>query len=368
MKKTYVALFIALALLFITACSNGSNSAANISSQPNNSFDLIHSDLLNILPFQCDVTITEVGGKVSVSICEECSKMSRDVIDSMGYGVLLAKEYCDSSLDDYELSVYIFDLSSSSIPLLWKSNFSDYGTLIDTRSGETNVTIMQSEEDMFSFFPGLLSKINASKLDQHDLEIYSEVMYELDSRPKDSEEMIITELAQKYGMTHQQLKLFVLDVMEKVNSHSGSFESVTPITYPSLTESTFFDSFQSPPDSVYSSPASENCLDGSFYSVIGTVREHSSIESSGIDLNYFILDTVNGPVLFVDLYSHTISLNHEDTESLNHEDTESLVEAGSDYTFPPVDSYVKVYGVYSGLSKKFEMPMFIYGLPKWIEK
>ena len=172
--------------------------------------------------------------------------------------------------------------------------------------------------------------------------------------------MIITELAQKYGMTHQQLKLFVLDVMEKVNSHSGSFESVTPITYPALTESTFFGSFQSPPDSVYSSPESENCLDGSFYSVIGTVREHSSIESNGIDLNFFILDTVNGPVLFADLYSHTISLNQENTEE--------LIEVGSDYTFPPEDSYVKVYGVYSGFSTKFEMPFFIYGLPKWIEK
>ena len=359
MRKAYIAVFFALFLFILSSCSENSIVSNETSIPAVDTLSPVCSELKAILPFECDVISTEADGKVNVSIFEVCEELDRDAIDKMGYGIFIAKEYCDSSFSDYDLSVTIFDSSRSSIMLLWKSSFSEFGTMIDNRSGEAAVTVFEHAEDMLSFFPKLTSRINSSKLDLHDLEIYSEVMSELDLRPMDSEETIFKELAPKYGMTHQQLKIFVLDVMEKVNSRSGEFDPVTPVAYPSLTESPFLGSFQTPPDIVYSTTASENGLAGSFYSVIGTVREHSSIESAGTDLNFFIMDTEHGPVLFADLYSLNISLNQESDES--------LVEKGSDYTFPPVGSYVKVYGVYRGFSTKLKMPMFIYGIPKWIE-
>lgn len=309
--------------------------------------------------FNWDIDVRDYySGKPDITISKSCDVLSASDIDELGQVIYFAFEYCSYAYEDYSLSVYIFDNKSDSIQLLWSNKFGTYGNLIDKRSGEIEVIIMSSVEDLCKFFPALSREINESKMDKSDIQIYTEVMAELNSRMSESEEEILNDLAPKYDMTYQQLSIFMKDVMQRIYSKNADISGKVPIIYPALTESSSFGHFNDAPDIIYNTPASENGKEGEIYSVIGEVSEYGSFSSEGHDMHFFIINTDKGPVMFMDIYSFSISMCNE------YEFLEKFIsEPSSDYTFPCIGDYVKVYGVYQGYSRKYNMPLFCYGIP-----
>lgn len=346
----------------ICACHNnaGINNPATTdeTEQHGEEYESQIADLRENIPFNSNVKIEDRDGVINVSISYGCDPITQKSFAAMGQGIYYSKLYCDSVFDEYKLSFSLVDSKDMSIPLLWESSFGNWGMMIDTRSGETNVTTLNSLDDLFTFFPTISKDIRIAALDPQDAEIYNEVMSVLDSRPNDSETEIFEELASKYSMTSQQLYIFIKDVSEKVYSKSGDFDPKTPLVYPAYSESSLFGWYPLAPDIIYTTPASENGLGDNIYSFIGTVKEFGSIDSSGTELQYFILDTDKGPVLIYDCYGLAIALYSDQLESYK--------EPNSDYTFPNQSDHVKVYGVYSGYSNVFDMPSCIYGIPKFL--
>lgn len=358
MKKLFCILFtLTIAIGLVTPAS------ATTQSDQRRIYSLERKELREVLPFQWDVSIKDFTETPDVIISKNCENLSRDVIDEMGQIIYFSKEYCDSKFDDYDLDVYIRDEKSDSVQMLWSSDFTPYGVLIDKRSGDLTVRQMSTLDDLCAFFPALSAEINSSKIDRDDFQIYTEVMNELNSRMSESEEEIYTDIAPNYDMTSQQLSIFMKDVMSKVYSKNKDVSGATPITYPAFIESELFGYYPAPPDEIYTTPASENGREGEIYSFIGTVREHGSFVAKDTDAYMFILDTEKGPVMFYDEYGVAIATCEDEKEVL-----EVLIEPLSDYTFPDVGDCVKVYGVYRGYSSKYDMPFFAYGIPKWIEK
>lgn len=362
MRKFSIALCV-LAIVFVFCACKNNNETASSAEETNLTTEVsIFEDNIAALreyaPYGSDISVTAEDGKVIVSVSFDRNPVTQKSIEAMAKGIYFSKVYCDSAFDDYKLKYCICDMDSISVPLIWESVFGEWGTIIDNRGSETKVSTFDNLSKFCEFFPTVSKDINLSLLDQEDARIYTEVMDALDSRPNDSEEKIYEEFAQKYSMTSQQLYVFMKDVMEKVYSKSTDFEPETPLVYPSFTESSGFGWYPMAPDIVYSTPASENGLGDSYYSFIGTVSETGSLDNSGTEMQYFILDTQNGPVLVYDIYGWAMIHSPE----LN----EIYPEPSSDYSFPNVNDYVKVYGVYQGYSDMFDMPSCIYGIPEFI--
>lgn len=92
----------------------------------------------------------------------------------------------------------------------------DYGLLRDSRSGNAKYTALNSVEDLYDVFPVASIDAVKSSLDENDMKIYEEVWEVLDTQYDRPEDEIFKELAPKYGMTTEELKLFISDMMEKI--------------------------------------------------------------------------------------------------------------------------------------------------------
>ena len=218
MRKPVIAIVFVLVIILLPSCMNREPAAATSPTKPKETYTLEQKELSDVLPFEWESFIMELSGRPSINIYKECEKITRDVIDEMGQIIFFSKGYCDSKFDDYDLGVYIRDEKSDSIQLLWTLKFGDYGNLIDSRSGEANVTIMDTLDDLCAFFPALSMEINKSKMDKDSIKIYEEVMNELCKRMNEPEEQIYFDLAPKYGMTPEELRDFMFDTMVQIYS------------------------------------------------------------------------------------------------------------------------------------------------------
>lgn len=347
-----------LTMAILILCGCGNSSVNNF--QPTTEETVCEYNLLPLsarLPRYANVSVNDNNGIPDIFVSLPYSSKTQSIMDDFGVSVYRSLSYCRENFEEFKVSVSIWE--QDGIPLLWVSSISEWGALIDKRSGETKTTVFDTVDDFCAVFPTVNEEVNLDLLEEQDRKIYLEVIAELDSRPNDSEETILSELSPKYGLTSQQLYIFIKDVSQKVYSMSHVFDAKTPITYPKCTESPLFRYFKTAPEIIFSTPASENGLGKKIYSVVGTVREYGTLELDGFEWDYFIIDTECGSVLFQNTYQYALELGKESGENL----TEEL----SDYTFPAISDNVKVYGVYLGFSNKFSMPSFIYGIPKFIE-
>lgn len=362
MRKLTIAICIFATALFACACTSNSDiTEATWSSAPEpveEEYEQDSSALREYAPDGSDITIEASDGVINVSILFSRNSPTQQDFAAMGRGIYYSKIYCDSAFAQYALKYCMADLGSASNLLIWSSSIGDWGSVIDNRSGEAKVTTFDNLDDLCAFFPTLSKDVRMDTLDPQDSEIYNDVMSALDSRPNDSEEEIYAELAPKYSMTSQQLYIFMKDIMEKVYSTSMDFDPKTPLVYPAFSESPLFGWYPMAPEIIFSTPASENGLGNNIYSFIGTVREFGSIDNSGSEMQYFILDTKIGPVLLYDIYGWGMD-QYPDLYEL-------YAEPNSDYSFPNKSAYVKVYGVYQGYSDVFDMPSCTYGIPQFV--
>ncbi len=143
----------------------------------------------------------------------------------------------------------------------------------------------------------------------------------------------------------------------------------TDSIYPKSIETTYILNAAEAPDAVYNSLASENGLAGNVYCLEGTVKETLSVtHDNGVVYPTFILSTAKGDVLIGDIYTPFIEYMEahpeewgDNYESLHAKFTET------DYSFPEIESNVKVIGCYSGFSNLYQMPSFYYGYPVYFQ-
>ena len=190
------------------------------STEPKKLYEEEENGLFEALPYKLNwVTfIFGTSDKPSVSVFNTCDGLTADIIQQMGETIYYAKEYCDSTFDEYSLDVAIHDEKNESFPLGWTSGNGDYGFILDSRSGKAEVKFTKTLDDLCAFFPTLRSEINKSKMDEDAVKIYEEVMKELNRRMDESEEKIFAELAPKYDMTPEELRDFISDTMAQVYS------------------------------------------------------------------------------------------------------------------------------------------------------
>lgn len=146
--------------------------------------------------------------------------------------------------------------------------------------------------------------------------------------------------------------------------------SLRDFIYPRTVETTFVLNAKEAPDAVFNSLASENGLEGNIYCLDGTVKEYSSFTDGGVEFQSFILATSKGDVIITDMYTPMISDLEAHPEELgdNYDAVHSIfAEPSADYSFPPIDSQVRVIGYYVGFSNTFNMPSFCYGYPNYIQ-
>lgn len=188
--------------------------------EPKKLYEEEENGLFKALPYKLnwDAFIFGTSDKPSVSVFNTCDGLTADIIRQMGETIYYAKEYCDSTFDEYSLDVAIHDEKNESFPLGWTSGNGDYGFILDSRSGKAEVKFTKTLDDLCAFFPTLRSEIDKSKMDEETVKIYEEVMEELNTRMNESEEKIFAELAPKYNMTPEELRDFISNTMAQVYS------------------------------------------------------------------------------------------------------------------------------------------------------
>lgn len=150
-------------LAFVIAVGIATPVSATAQSNQGRIYSWERKELRETLPFEWDISIEDFTETPNVIISKDCEKITRDLIDEMGQIIYFSKEYCDSTFDNYDLSVYIYDEKIHSIQLSWSSNFTPYGVLMDKRSGELVTKQMQTLDDLCSFFVSLPEEINVSE-------------------------------------------------------------------------------------------------------------------------------------------------------------------------------------------------------------
>lgn len=101
------------------------------------------------------------------------------------------------------------------------------------------------------------------------------------------------------------------------------------------------------PDTIYSTPASENGLSGTVYNVLGRIQKE--ITGTGYD------------ILSVEVDDHEIAVADFFSTSSELAELKSSIEPGADYSMPPVGENAHLYLTYAGFSGALNLPIFYLG-------
>lgn len=113
------------------------------------------------------------------------------------------------------------------------------------------------------------------------------------------------------------------------------------------------------PEHIYHTLGSENGLEGTICTFEGAVSELRVLENVGGGMEYAIVETDQGSVLVMDLFS---SVYRETAAQFSPELAESMyADDPSWYGFPPAGERACFVAVYSGYSRAEEMPAFYLG-------
>lgn len=154
-------------------------------------------------------------------------------------------------------------------------------------------------------------------------------------------------------------RIFSIAICIMLMCAAGSFASaeIIPNGLPDVYPVTASDSgILSAPEECFTMYGKENKLEGTPCYVVGMVTEHMDIPSEDAVMPAFVLQTENGYVLLIDLYTYTVT-------STSDAEVSGFVEPDSDYSLPEIGTFVKVVCLYSGYSDNYNMPTFYYGMP-----
>lgn len=229
MKKGLI-VATALAALLLSGCGNNAGDSATptppptetSSSEPSYSLEKnrLYAILQKTIPDPV-INIRENDGCVDLEVL---IMDSDDVVD-FGTYVLETKAafeavFAEEERGSYDVLMSVGGDSSSSLYFSSKSYSESSGELCgrytDTRSGSAEIVNIDSDEDLFAIFPKARTESSKSQLDQDDVAKYNAVMDALNAEPNRPESEIFAELAPQYGMTGDELKQFMRDMMGKI--------------------------------------------------------------------------------------------------------------------------------------------------------
>jgi len=117
--------------------------------------------------------------------------------------------------------------------------------------------------------------------------------------------------------------------------------------YPGKTGITVADTETFLPAIIYTTPASQNGLDGKIYAIEGVVTSTNTMGGA----TYFVIDTVGGDVAVIDMLTY-------DTSALDGVDTDDLRPY---FPLPAIGEQVVIIAEYMGHSNSLDLAMFLYG-------
>jgi len=135
-----------------------------------------------------------------------------------------------------------------------------------------------------------------------------------------------------------------------------------PKTYPQNINEEYYRFATTPPDHLFTTLGSENKLEGTIYTIKGTLESSEIMDVGGIAIPTAIIQTKHGPVLFLNfykgIYAATATAYGESTAAGLYSDNPE------DYFFPEQGEFAELVGIYSGYSQTLEMPVFYFGASK----
>lgn len=132
----------------------------------------------------------------------------------------------------------------------------------------------------------------------------------------------------------------------------SSSRTEDPEIYPVSAESYYIDqAIIPPPETLYTTYAEENGLDGNVYTITGTVTEIEE-DQDGEQYRWIFLDTEYGPVVFGNPVNQLLKELDESADS---------GKMSAFFSEPNVGDYVCIYGEYIGYSDRFNCASFAYG-------
>ena len=125
-----------------------------------------------------------------------------------------------------------------------------------------------------------------------------------------------------------------------------------PDVYPVIADAYYIgQTIAPPPDTIYTTSAAENGLDGELYTITGTVTDIQS-DDSEYQYTWILIETESGPVVVGNPSNYLLQ------EIGDSGDTE---KCKSYFASPSIGDFVCIYSEYMGYSDAFDCAAFIYG-------
>ena len=220
MKKIAVCLLSLIVILSFAGCSPGASDASQPEPIAPTLTDAEESEikesLLKSLPNDYPISDIEVMSYSDTGNVRFSFHLKNGTSPTyFGQYVIAARDALNAIHSDPARFTVIVNTDRNDFMFLFDSEPGEYGTLTDYRSGEPKITELNSDDDLASLFPALKIYFSEQNIDEERLSIYREVMEALNDTSR-TEEEIFEEMAPNYGMTADELKGFMLEVMDEI--------------------------------------------------------------------------------------------------------------------------------------------------------
>ena len=214
MKKVFVIVSMSLFFLFLTACGTSAAPASKVISETSLQEDLA-TEIGESIPYEY-LTVKQAIDTKKYNVTLGIYNASE--ITNMASYIENLLDARDAVMDPSIRGRVFFEqcYEDGALMLSFRTTHEGFGELVDSRSGKSTVEKFDSFEEMTAAFPAYtVQQEITSGESEEDIAIYNEVMKALNAEPNRPEEEIFVELAPTYGMTSEELKEFMLDIIWK---------------------------------------------------------------------------------------------------------------------------------------------------------
>lgn len=151
---------------------------------------------------------------VSIDGLDRITYFGNYIVDSKAaFNEVFSDEYAE------ELDVVLFDginIAAFFQNEGYKGKLSNIALIDDRHSGESKKTYISSDEEICKIFPATREHLGKQGVDDEKLKIYEDVMEILNENMDRPEDELLAELAPNYGMTADELKSLLQEVMLEI--------------------------------------------------------------------------------------------------------------------------------------------------------
>lgn len=222
MRRIAALLLLLCICTMFCACGSGSRQSA-APAQPSKSPEIetyehdLSDKVSRAIPFAASVSVSHGDDRDEITIRPAVSDVTH--FGDRVYDSIIA---CDEVLAESSYTLYLIDLNTATGKMLSFHHYNDrdeFGTFFDDRTSPTKITKCSTADDLATSFPALrthIAELEVAQESPEEMALYKYVMDRLDAEPDRDEMEIFEEIAPEYGMTTDELKQFMFDMMEKV--------------------------------------------------------------------------------------------------------------------------------------------------------